>query len=162
MIEHSAGDRTPEAPAVNGGRRLTLGDARRTLSDTSESDYAPLDNGLESGVMQFVRDATRETKEGRLFVFDNLSMEVVSARAADSSSAVETGALRAPFPATFILATISGVPGTCLLGALDTGFVADQAQGYGLRIRVASPKWDDGRIIWSGLSPAAIDTRDRF
>ena len=162
MSEHSAGGRTCEAPAVDGIRRLTLGDARRTLSKTPESDYAPLDDGLQSGGMQFVQDAARETKEGRLFVVDNLSMEVVSARAADAYAAVETGALRAPFPATFILATIGGIPGACLLGALDTGFVADQAQGYGLRVTTASPEWEDGKIIWSGIPPAAEDALDRF
>ena len=151
----------PDAPSDD-ARPLTLGEARRNLTDTSGSDYEPLDDGLQSGGMQFVQDAAREAKEGRLFVVENLSMEVVSARAADAYAAVETGALRAPFSATFILATIGGVPRACLLGALDTGFVANQAQGYGLRFMVASPEMEDGRIIWSGFPPAAKDARDRF
>jgi hypothetical protein len=161
-IRLQAAGKPPQEPIDEGVRHLTLGDARRALTETPESDYAPLDHGFQSGGMQLVQDAAREAKEGRLFVVENLSTEIVSARAADAYAAVETGALRAPFPATFILATIGGVPGACLLGALDTGFVADQAQGYGFRFTAASPEWEDGRIIWSGLPPAATDARDKF
>ena len=158
------GPKTNGAHPLAGGvtRRLTLGDARRALTDTPESDYEPLDDGLQSGGMQFVQDAAREAKEGRLFVVENLSMEVVSARAGDAYAAVETGALRAPFPATFILATLGGVWGSYLLGALDSGFVADQARGYGLKFTVVSPEMEDGRIVWSGIPSTAVDARDRF
>jgi hypothetical protein len=131
---------TPTAPS-DGLRPLSLSEARRALMDIAESRSA--------GAAKHVLEAAQQAKAGRLFVLENLSEALIAARADDARGAVASGALRAPFPATPILLTLEGFGYPNLLSVLDSGFVDDEARGYGLQVLLAMPRrLPTGKIDW--------------
>ena len=136
----------PAAP-TDGGRPLTLGEARQALTAFDELDFRRL--GAGGPDLSFVLDAAKQAKAGRLFVIETLSLNPDPSRMGDVEDALKSGALRAPFPSTFILAIREGLSGACLLGVFDNGFVDDKTQGFGLRFGFAFPvRLDDGAIGW--------------
>ena len=154
-IRLKAAEKATAAPAAptDGGRPLTLGEARRALVEASEPGVRALEGENARG-LQRLQDAFREAKEGRLFVVENLPTETVSAREADACAAFRSGDLRPPFPNTFILATISGVQVPYLFGVKENDVTKD---GFSHLCIIFSVVRENGRIVWRTLPGGSPD-----
>ena len=110
-------------------------------------------DGITEG---FVQDAAQQARAGRLFVVEHLPFDLATARYPDAYDAIRSGALRPPFPVTFILATLEGSQATLVLGISDTGFVASEDEAFGLGFAFGRGEKDDsGFPCWRRLDKTA-------
>jgi hypothetical protein len=117
---------------------LTLNEARRELIELS---------GMN--VPQLVLDASQQAQAGRLFVIETLSETLITKGGGEATRALASGALRAPFPVTFILVTFEGFSTPVLVHVLHDDVVDDEAQDYGVRVSFAQPsRLSTGEIDW--------------
>jgi hypothetical protein len=100
--------------------------------------------------LQLLTTASRQARAGRLFVVEDMPKALIKTRYADVSNLIESGALRAPFPETFILATLEGAADVRLLGVLQRGAI-DAVDGLRFRVWSSSPyKFPNGATSWRG------------
>jgi hypothetical protein len=142
---------TLTAPS-DGLRPLSLGEVRRELTEKSESDFRR--RHAPSATLEALLSISREAKAGRLFVIESLPHALVKERLDEAADAVRSGVLRAPFHITSVLMTYGDDGGIYLLRFVDSGFVDDEARGYGLRALITSPHLDSSGELWWKIPPS--------
>jgi hypothetical protein len=144
---------------------VSLNEARRELTEGSASfrfigkeDSGKEDNSSDNA-LQFIKEATREARAGRLFVVENLPLTLTDTLAPDCNDAIRNGALRPPFTTTFILATIKGLPeGVCLLGVSGNCF-STPAPKPGYESGCLHPeRLKNGDIVWKSPDESKEET----